>query len=366
MNTGFLVKQLACIVFLILASSKLATAQEHPGDLPTGTIERSLTGGNFKAKVSLGALPAGKHATRKFRLQNATDTEIKLATVTTSCSCASLKVPTKPLAPGQTTDIEIVVIVPSDATTATQRFQAILKPESGKAAVLVECHYTISGLLAFGQQRFIGEFNLKNKTPPKPMRIPIIATAPLNIKKISTKGIGALSSAHCEIIVENETAFVVCQLAQESLSKNGLAGEIEIRDSVSGIARRLPCLISAKGEYEIAPAHLSLTWDDKEECYYGRAIFRLTGNEANAKSEGKLQASLMNLNCRYTVDETPVGKNQSLYRLFVSIFPSQKKPFFADDAPTQATWKFLINGKSFSEPVNFTFYPTRQIEENKR
>ncbi|GAB5403321.1 MAG: hypothetical protein Aurels2KO_15520 [Aureliella sp.] len=316
-------------------------------------------GGVFKADVSLGALPFDRSAKVKIRLTNQTNSSIEFAAVEASASYVKIGAPGGTLPIGKSMVIDAAITVPTRVSSAKQKFRVTLKPSNGTLPVIVYCDYSISGLLCFERDRFMAEFDLKGKQLPEPVRIPFIATDPIEVANVQAKGLGGLSETQCRVVSEGDQAFVECQFDWVALSRSGLAGQIQIIDPALQNSARLTCLIAASAEYDIAPRHLSLTWNATRSCYEGSAIFRLV-EDGNKSGEGeapsRLKASLLGLAGKVIVAETQTTANQPIYRIAVSIFPSARKPFDSGESIQTGRWRFEINGRTFSSPTSLTYF----------
>lgn len=350
---------MARVLTLIMASflgfSSAYGQPEHDRKMARGTIKQGM-GAYYKTDVSLGSLPYGENARVQFRLVNQSGSQLEFAEVETSCSCATFNVPAGSLPIGKEVVVDATIRVPKHASSAKQKFRATVKSSSGELPVVVNCEYSIAGLLAFDRDRFMAEYDLKSKEPPRPVRIPIIATKPVDLGNVQAAGLGGLAATQCRVVSVDGEAYVECIFDRDSLTKAGLAGEIEIHDPTLQRSAKLACLIGVTADYDIAPKHLSVTWNATRNCYEGRAIFRLLDDEAQGKESMKLRASLLGLPGKVVVAETKLTANKQIYRLEVSVFPKGRKPFDPDDAPSSGRWRFEIDQRSFSVPTGLTCF----------
>lgn len=352
--------------WLLLACSADVHAQLNNGELPTGLIQRNQAG-QLKATVRLGAIPFGKTEKVQFRLTNDTNAAIELGPGKARSGYATLKLETESLLIGESTTIEVEINVHGRVSSEYKILRATIDSRNG-SNIVVSCHYTVSGLLAFSKDRFMAEVSNKSAAKPTHIHIPFIATAPVNITNVRVEGLGALSDTQCEVLVANGKPLVRVKLDRDSFPDTGLAGEIEIRDQVSGAAAQLPCFLYTVGEFEIGPQHLSFAWSQTRNCYESNAIFRLLEYEqpdlSTNNKQPKLGARLIGLPGKVNVTKTKIADRLPIYRLAVSAFPNKRKPLEESDAPDQGTWRFEIDGRSFSSPTTFTFFPPQKTAHN--
>lgn len=339
-------------------------AQSPQSDLPIAVAAQG-SGMFYKADVDLGRVPAGSKKELSFLLKNNTNTTFNIPNIRSNCSCADVSLEETKVAPGKSTEVAITIAAPSKAKKIEQRVGITLHSGAGSTPVLIHCRYRLSGLLAFAQDSFIANYNIKLKREPNPLRIPFLLTQPIDPENLSVKPFDGLATSSCELVEEEGKHFVVCTVPRSAIGENGVAGGIEIRDSLSGASARLPCLISAIGEYRLIPRHLSLSWDQENKCYRANALFKFEGELPLDGNKVELSARLTGMPGRVEVEARPVGTVGVVHRLALSVWPAEGKPFRENQIPEQAEWFFKIGGKSYSTKANLSFFPVTRFEEDE-
>lgn len=230
-------------------SGEAATESGHAFDLRVPVVlEKELGAQRYRADVDLGTLPSGTKGRIVLVISNPTPYEIRFSETTGFCACTGIKASSMVIAPHGQITVEVLLKVHLLANEPEGMISFMFRDSDMQTEIRVMARHRISGLLQFHDTAVSLRVPYGESTGQ--VRMPLLFTEPVRLENLRIEPSDALRDVVFGIEGDGQSphrAYVVANISVQGLAGGDFAGELTIRDPVTG--RRSVAMIAAvKGQ----------------------------------------------------------------------------------------------------------------------
>ncbi len=204
----------------------------------------------YAAAVDLGNLPVGKQIVIQLTLRNPYDEDIHFSGTEKRCACSQFRSEKKLIPKRDELKCTLKIKTPT-----AQKSLAVATPvvlvQNEIPVVRMEFTYQLDGLLAFGELMSVVRF--ENGEQSKNLKIPILASPPIDVRKVQVNQSENLGDLKFEIVAGDSGGMLQTTVTDAILDKGEVRGELTVVYPDTGQDDRYYLIIKDARTSEISP-----------------------------------------------------------------------------------------------------------------
>ncbi|GIW97240.1 MAG: hypothetical protein KatS3mg111_0573 [Pirellulaceae bacterium] len=219
----------------------------------------------FVVECPVEEVPVGSRVHIHLTVNNAVGVEFPFDRVTKGCQCADIKFDDNVIPVDAPWECDLSIEAPHNARELVRTIPIRLRRGEDKTTsvqILVRLH--LSGILSFVERSYSIAVGGESKSGDERIdwEMPIVATPPIKLKRVVARGLGQWAEdLECRVVETPDGPRVRCELPLAAMTGTSVAGEVEIRDPVTGQRDSVLCVVQYQPDVVIAPNYLVFRLD---------------------------------------------------------------------------------------------------------
>ena len=314
-----------CLVLFIGNPSMMA--DEHEFSIAkVASLEKSEGATFYVADFDLGTFDAGSSGLVELTLRNPLDDDVTFASANMQCSCVEFQSSTKTIPAHGSITAKLRLKTPLRAKSSeTTSLVSLLGPENNSGSVVrIRLKYRLSAMLAVDRQ--LADLEIGKEQPATTLNMGVRFTDPIQLENLSVSAADVFQNVTFELVPTPKGAMIVAEMPATLIAQGPTAGEVVVKDEVTGKSDRFYCTVRNADGLKISPSILRFQRDRINPTYVmAHAVIRrplesdpVQGTNVPIKAECSIQGVPV------TISQRAVGQQIIRLKLLLPIDQLQK------------------------------------------